>query len=80
MVQAQVQLGQAGGLRHRKLIMVGACLALTYIGWFLGRDPSQLALIVGSLVTTFCAADAYIEKVYNSNGTDNPPRSGNNGG
>lgn len=62
-----------GGLRRTKLWMCGLALALTYLGWFLGKDPSQLSVIVPAIIAAYCAAAAATDIYYRkySNGTDN---------
>ena len=70
------------GLRRTKLWLCGLALALTFIGWFLGKDPSQLQVIVPSIIAAYCAAAAYTDGMNRKypNGTGDSLGSGNNGG
>ena len=55
-------------LKHRKLALVIAVLLPTYIGWFIGLDPSTLTGIVSVIVGAFCASDSintYTYRKYN---------------
>lgn len=62
--------------------MAGAVLALVFLGWFFGRDPSQLTGVVGLVFTAFAVADSLNDYTYRkfTNGTNDNSGSGNDGG
>ena len=62
----------SGGIRRTKLWVCGLSLVATYTGWFLGKDPSQLQIIVPSIIAAYCAAQAYTDGVIRKfpNGSD----------
>jgi len=63
------------GLRYTKLILVTLALIATYVGWFLGKDPSQLSMIVPSLFMAYVIGNVGSEFVRTKYGND----SGNSG-
>lgn len=82
-VQAQAQSGrEASRIRNTKLILTAASIVAVFVGWFLGKDPSQLQIILPSLVGSYCAANVWADMNYRkySNGTDNGVGSGDDSG
>ena len=76
-VQAQVQSGRTGGI-NTKLWVCGVSLAIIIIGWLYGRDPSQLEIVVPSIIVAYCGARAYTDGVVirnQNNGTDSSANS-----
>lgn len=67
------------GIRYTKLILVTLALIATYVGWFMGKDPSQLAIIVPSLFGMYVIGNVgveYVRNKYGNNGTSSSPDSG----
>ena len=82
MAQAQVQFGRAERPSvNTKLWVCGVSLAVVFMGWLVfGRDPSQLEIVVPSIILAYCGARAYTDGQVikaQTNGTDT---SGGNGG
>lgn len=72
----------SGGLKYTKLVLTAASLVAVFAGWFLGKDPSQLQIIIPSLVGAYCAANVWADlnnRKYND-GTGNSIGGGDNGG
>jgi hypothetical protein len=57
-------------VKRTKLILTAASVVAVFVGWFLGRDPSQLQIVLPALVGSYCAADVGIEYVRNKYGND----------
>jgi hypothetical protein len=70
---------QANRLKRTKLILTAASVVAVFVGWFIGRDPSQLSVVLPTLIGSYCAADVGLEYVRNKYGADSTSGSGNNG-
>lgn len=68
--EAQGSMGESYRLRNTKLILTAASIVAVFVGWFMGKDPSQLQIVLPSLIGAYSAANVAVEYVRNKYGND----------
>lgn len=84
-VQDDIVLGGGGQavsgsrVKNRKLVMAGIILVPVFVGWFMGKDPSQLTGIVGVIFSAFVVGDAANTYSYRKFGNGDDSNAGSAG-